>query len=121
MSIALWIGLGLFVLAFVLIKRSGGLSEQEAKTALQKGAVILDVRGPDECAGGMVAGAVNIPLSSVVEGVRKRYPDTDTVFLCHCASGIRSASAAKQLKAAGYAKAYNLGSYGRAVKVANSP
>ncbi|MBK1878286.1 rhodanese-like domain-containing protein [Pelagicoccus mobilis] len=117
MSVALWIGLGLFVLAFVLIRMNSQLSVDEAKKALAGGAVVLDVREPRECSGGMVPGAVNVPLGAVIQGVEEKYPDKDTVLLCHCASGVRSANAVSQLKAAGYSNAYNLGSFVRAGKV----
>ncbi len=113
----LWVGVVLMFVVFTLMKRRGQISIEEAKLALGKGAVILDVRSSGEYAGGAIPGAVNIPLDQVVKGVSSKYPNKDTVLLCHCASGVRSASAVSQLKAAGYANAHNLGGYGRAAKV----
>ncbi len=115
----LWIALVAVFVAFLLLKRRGQISVEEAKAYFKKGAELVDVRSVQEFKGGSIEGAVNIPLNGVVQGVRKAYPDKDTVLLCHCASGARSAAAVSQLKAAGYKNAYNLGGYGRAAKLAS--
>lgn len=113
-----WWVAGLFiVVVFFLLKRGGQISLDEAKSALGDGAVIVDVRTEQEYLSGALRGAVNIPLNRVVSGVGDKYPDKETVLLCHCASGVRSGAAARQLKAAGYKNAHNLGGYGRASKV----
>lgn len=72
------------------------------------GAVILDVRTPSEFKTGHIKGAVNIPLDKLLSGLSK-LTKTKPVITC-CASGMRSASAAAQLKRAGY-ESYNGGSW----------
>lgn len=113
----LWILLLALLAAVFLLKRRGQISLEEAKAELGKGAVVLDVRSPQEFAGGSLPGAVNIPLNGISRAVAQRFPDKGTVLLCHCASGTRSAAAVSQLRAAGYPNAHNLGGYGRAAKV----
>lgn len=115
-----WLIFGLLlgaVLVFALLKRRGHVGVEEALAALANGAVLIDVRSQQEFLGGSVKGALNIPLDQVVSGVSKRFPDKETVLLCHCASGMRSGSAVSQLKAAGYVNARNVGSYGQAAKL----
>lgn len=117
MSDTIWIALVIGVALMFLLKRSGQVGLEEAKAQLAQGAKIIDVRSQQEYLGGSVRGSVNIPLDGVVAGVEKRFPDKGTVLLCHCASGMRSGNAVRLLRAAGYAKASNLGSYGRAAKL----
>ena len=69
-------------------------------------AVIVDVREPYEFAGGRVPGAVNIPLGQLRERAAKLDPSAATYLIC--ASGSRSATAARQLKALGFTDAYSV-------------
>jgi rhodanese-related sulfurtransferase len=43
--------------------------------------------------------------------------DKSQVVLLHCQTGARSNEACRRLKALGYAKAFNLGSYERAAQI----
>lgn len=113
-----WVAIAVALVLVFLLKRRGGVGLDEAKAALDSGAVLIDVRSVQEFSSGSVRGAINIPLDRVVAEVGKRFPNKETVLLCHCASGMRSGSAVSQLKAAGYANAQNVGSYGRASKLA---
>lgn len=70
------------------------------------GAVIIDVREPGEFAGGRVPGAINIPLGQLRERAGKLDPQAETLLIC--ASGSRSATAARQLKALGFTEAYSV-------------
>ena len=63
------------------------------------GAPVVDVREPDEYAGGHVPGAVNIPLAQVPARVAD-VPTGGRVFIV-CASGNRSTDATETLRAAG--------------------
>ncbi len=68
--------------------------------------VLIDVREPSEFSGGRVPGAINIPLGRLREGVGKYDPNAETYLIC--ASGSRSATAARQLKALGFTDAYSV-------------
>ena len=67
-------------------------------------AVIIDVREADEYTTGHIENAVNIPVSNISSVDYNK----DTVIIVYCASGIRSANAAKALIEAGYTNVYNL-------------
>lgn len=73
---------------------------------IREGAVILDVRTPQEYQGGHAAGAINIPLDRLQDGLQ-RLDRTKPVITC-CRSGARSAAAADILKSAGF-EAHNGG------------
>lgn len=81
-----------------------GLAEFEQTT----GAVLLDVRTPEEYAGGHVAGSRNLPLQAIIR-VEEEIPDKDTPVFLYCQSGARSRRAAAFLKKIGYARVKNIG------------
>lgn len=76
---------------------------------LARGALLLDVRGPDEFLGGHIEGARNIPLQTLptrLSGLGKDLP----IITC-CASGARSATAKRILEAAGFPEVHNGGGW----------
>ncbi len=68
--------------------------------AFAEGAVVLDVRNPDEYESGHVPGAVLIPLGELSER-REDIPDGEPVYVI-CAMGGRSLQATKAMVGAGY-------------------
>lgn len=76
---------------------------------VSEGAKIIDVRTPAEFNSGKVKGSKNIPLqqlSAKMENLSKN----GTYIVC-CASGARSASAKRMMKANGFEDVYNGGSW----------
>lgn len=80
------------------------------KTLVADGAVIVDVRTPQEYKGGHIKGSLNIPVNMIGQKVNDLKKKGKPVITC-CASGMRSSSAAGILKQAGI-EAYNGGSWG---------
>ncbi len=68
----------------------------------QPGAVVLDVREPDEYQQGAIPGALHIPRGQLESNIESRVTDHDAPVIIHCASGVRSAFAAKTLAELGY-------------------
>src|SRR3954453_17581742 len=66
------------------------------------GAGVRDVREPDEYEQGALPGAVHIPRGHLESKVETHVPDRSTPIVVHCASGVRSAFAAKTLQDLGY-------------------
>ncbi len=86
------------------------LSPAEAKRMVDAGAVLIDVREPDEFARERIPGAVNVPLSrfspaEVKETVRSRNAERAVL---HCQAGVRSAQAAQAMLSAGDAVAHHV-------------
>ncbi len=75
------------------------LSEEEFKAGYRK-AQLIDVREPNEFAGGHILGARNIPLTQLKTRLKEVRPDKP-VYL-YCQSGSRSGRAAQLLYKKGY-------------------
>jgi rhodanese-related sulfurtransferase len=71
----------------------------ELKTALDEGAVVIDVREPEEYAAGHVPGAALVPLATVPQRLDD-LPGTRPLYVV-CAVGGRSAQAVAFLAAHG--------------------
>lgn len=73
-----------------------GNNDKKIKQYLKKGAIILDVRTPEEFQNGAIENAVNIPLQELHERVEEVKALNKPLIVC-CQSGIRSAKATKFL------------------------
>lgn len=62
----------------------------------------IDVREPEEVAGGSLSGAVNIPLGSLAQRITAAIPDRSAPIVCFCAGGNRGSLAAAELLDLGY-------------------
>ena len=84
--------------------------EELVKEALEEGAVIVDVRTPQEFNEGHISNALNIPVQQIEARVSTLKKKNKTVILC-CKSGGR-ASRAKSILLKNGVKAVNGGSWG---------
>ena len=84
-------------------------NKKNVDTLLEEGGVIVDVRSKAEYAGGHLKNSINIPLDSL-EGNLGRLKKSVPVITC-CASGMRSASAKRILKANGFDEVVNGGGW----------
>ena len=78
---------------------------------LNEGALLVDVRGPDEFDRDHLEGALNLPLEEIQSCAGKLRGRT---VLLYCRSGGRSQLAAKQLRKLGFSEVYDLGGLARA-------
>lgn len=69
--------------------------------------LLVDVRTPEEFAGGHIPGAINISLQSLPQRM-KELPQDQPIVL-YCRSGSRSSTATQLLARAGYSNLYDLG------------
>lgn len=82
------------------------VSPEQAREKQQQGAVLLDVREPEEWRDGHVPEAVHIPLGSLGARIKELDPSREIVTVCR--SGARSTTAAKILMQAGFPSVHNL-------------
>jgi len=73
----------------------------------EEGAILVDVRSPEEYASGHAPDTINIPLNSLSTELKKF--SRDKIIVVCCASGTRSAMARKLLQTNGFKKTYNAG------------
>ena len=72
------------------------------------GAILLDVRTPEEYAEGHIPGGRNLPLQNI-DKAADIIDNRDTPLFVHCLSGGRSRQAAAVLKQMGYTNVTNSG------------
>ena len=72
------------------------------------GAVLLDVRTPQEYREGHIPGSKNLPLQTI-DKVDSIVENKDTVLYVYCHSGARSRQATAMLQQMGYANVQNIG------------
>lgn len=82
----------------------------DAVTAIASGALLIDVRTPEEFSTGSLPHAINIPHGSIVAGVRSLGIDPHGEIVVFCRSGNRSGKALTALTGAGFDSVINGGS-----------
>lgn len=76
------------------------LDPNDFQAHVAAGAVLLDVRLPEELAVAALPGAVNIPLSDLPDRIGELNPEAPIAVLCH--HGVRSERAARFLERSGF-------------------
>src|SRR3569833_3374032 len=99
------------------------VSVEDAAKLVAEGALLVDVRdGTEVAASGKLRGAIHVSRGMIEFRADAAAPYYDPAFqkdraiVLYCASGGRSALAAKTLKDMGYAKVFNLGGFKDAVE-----
>jgi phage shock protein E len=83
-------------------------SGRTARELVARGAVLLDVRTPEEFRDEHVPGAVNVPLQELAARLGEVGPRDRTVVV-YCRSGRRSAEATRLLEHAGFRHVHDMG------------
>lgn len=82
-------------------------SAQQGLELVKQGARVLDVRTPGETAGGVIPGALLIPVDQLEARLAELPNDGKQLLVC-CAGGSRSAAACEFLSQQGFAALHNL-------------
>ena len=113
MSGDLWLWVSIGAVAVLAIRRLAGgkrVSPDVVREKIKAGATVVDVRTPGEYQSGAYPGAVNIPVRELDRRLGELRKDRPVVV--YCASGMRSASAERLLRARGFADVVNGGGLG---------
>lgn len=102
------------VASFFLLRRlfgggAGRIAGPDARTRVEAGALLLDVRSPAEFQMGKLPGATNIPVHAL--GARIDELDPARPIVVYCRSGARSSRAASMLRGRGF-EVHDLGPAG---------
>jgi len=117
MSWAIYFVVLVGLVAVMKMRRSGQVSSKDAVEYVKDGAIIVDVRSPQEYSAGHLSQAFNMPVDQIEMLLPNKIKDKDRVILVHCQSGLRSKKAKERLNQIGYKQVFNLGSYERAFKI----
>ena len=84
------------------------ISSQELIRLMNQGALVLDIRKPEEFAAGHVNGAKQLPSDQILTAGEsfKRFKEKPVVV--YCQSGSLAAAAVRQLNLQGFTKAFSL-------------
>ena len=74
----------------------------------QDGALIVDIRSPQEYKEGHINGAISIPEYEIRRNAIRVIPNKNQVIITYCGTGIRSKNAMRILQRLGYTNVYNL-------------
>jgi rhodanese-related sulfurtransferase len=98
------------IVAIVLYKRvrTVRIAGSEARQLVANGAMLIDVRSPQEFAGRHIEGAVNIPVQELGGRIDELGEQTREIVV-YCQSGGRSAAAKRLLESRGFANVHDMG------------
>ena len=99
----------LCLVAFFFLKKKF-FDTTDYKAMLAAGGMIVDVRSEAEFYSGHIENSLNIPLGEITSKL-DQFKDKDQPIITCCASGMRSAGAAKILSAKGYTNVVNGGGW----------
>lgn len=81
---------------------------EELKQLVKEGAILIDVRSPQEYKEGHIDNAICIPEYEIIYKCRQKIKDKNQVIVLYCSSGKRSKRAQEELTRAGYSRVYDL-------------
>lgn len=81
---------------------------EQMEKLIKQGAIVIDVRSPQEFAEGHIPGAICIPEYNIQREIRNKVPNINSLIIVYCDSGVRSKNVQKRLQKMGYKQVYNL-------------
>lgn len=93
------------------MKRQLGKNEitiEQLDNFIRRGAIVIDVRSPQEFREGHIDNALCIPDYEIMYKIRNIIPNKQQEIVLYCSSGNRSGRVQKKLNEIGYSQVYNL-------------
>ncbi len=84
------------------------INKEELADYQKQGAVIIDVRSPQEYREGHVDGAICIPDYQIRRKIQSQVPNLEETIIVYCSTGHRSQNAQIILEKMGYKNVYNV-------------
>jgi phage shock protein E len=102
------VGVGLLL----YFRFTGSISSAQARQLVSEGALLVDVRSPEEFSAGHIEGALNIPVGELAQRLTELGDKHEPIVL-YCRSGARSGRALSLLQRQGFTAVSNLGAMSR--------
>lgn len=96
----------IILIAIILLFLFNRKDNVDFKKKISEGAIVIDVRTPEEYSRGHIESSVNIPLDKLEQSLDLLNDKEKTIITC-CVSGMRSEKAKKILKKLKYSQVYN--------------
>ncbi len=84
------------------------VNQEQLNKMVGKGAILVDVRSPQEYEEGHLQHAILLPEYEIKKQAQLILSDKTQVIIVYCSTGHRSQKAQKMLQKLGYKKVYNL-------------
>lgn len=81
---------------------------EQIETMQEQGAILIDVRSPQEFNEGHLENAICIPDYEIMEEIKEKIPQKNKKIIVYCSSGNRSKKIQRKLEKQGYTNVYNL-------------
>ena len=82
--------------------------QEEIPKLISEGAILIDVRSPQEYQEGHMENAKLLPEYEIIKKQEELPKDKEQKIIVYCSSGARSKKAQKKLEKIGYTQVYNL-------------
>lgn len=84
------------------------ITKEDLDSYIKQGAIIIDVRSPQEYREGHVDGAISIPDYQIKKEIEKKIQNKDELIVVYCTTGHRSQKTQRMLENMGYTNVYNV-------------
>lgn len=84
------------------------ITKYELDSYIKQGALIIDVRSPQEYREGHIDGAISIPDYKIKKEIQQYVKNKDELVVLYCSTGHRSQRCQKILENIGYTNVYNI-------------
>ena len=82
------------------------INMEQLKNMMLEGAIVIDIRSPQEFDEGHINGSINIPDYEIIKRISNY--DKNQIIIVYCGPGIRSKNVQRKLQKMGYINSYNL-------------
>ena len=82
--------------------------KDDLNSYIKQGAIIIDVRSPQEFREGHIDGAISIPDYQIKKEIERKIPNKNEIIIVYCSTGHRSQKSKKILERLGYKNVYNI-------------
>lgn len=84
------------------------ITKEQIEEFTKRGAILIDVRSPQEFEEGHLENAICIPDYEIMSIIDETIPDKEQEIIVYCSSGNRSKKVQEKLEKDGYKNVYNL-------------